>query len=67
MDAEPLQIFDHRVDELGAAALGIEVFVAQHESSGVLGSTLRRDPESTSVAEVQKSGGRRSDTSAIWS
>lgn len=36
-EAEPAQVFHHGVGELGAAALGVDVFIAENESAVVVG------------------------------
>jgi hypothetical protein len=60
-----LQIFDRRLGEFWAAALGIEVFISKDQYSCVLFCPLRGDPESTGVAEMKQAGRRGCDASAV--
>jgi hypothetical protein len=60
-----LEIFDHRPRKLGARPLRIEILIAQDQSSAALGGTLRGDPKGARVSNVKKTGGRRSQASAI--
>jgi hypothetical protein len=45
------------LDELGLAALVVEVFVTEEEGAMVLLAALLSDPESAGVAEVEVAGG----------
>lgn len=64
-DAEPVEIVDHGIDESGAAALRIQVLVAENESSASFGCSLRSRPERSRMAEMEKTGRRGCDASAI--
>ena len=57
-DTEPAQIFEHGIDELSAATLRIQVFVAQDQSSAMLSRPLRGNPECARVSEMQQAGWR---------
>jgi hypothetical protein len=58
--AEPLQIFKHRLHELRFAACAIEIFVAEDEGAPVLQGALLGNPERACVSEVKVTGwGRR--------
>ena len=64
-DAEPAQVFEHGVDELGAGALRVEVLVAQEERAvGVAGSG-EGGPEGCGVAEVEQAGGGGSEAADV--
>ena len=54
MNAKPLQISDHGVDEFRLRPLRVEVFVAQNEGPGVRSGSLRRDPEGSGMAEMKQ-------------
>ena len=62
-DAEPAQILDCGLDKFRPAATGIEVF--NHEGDCPSGSALEGRPKWGGVADVQKSGWRRSEASAV--
>ncbi len=65
MDAEPMEILEHRIGEIRPGALRIQVFVAQNESaSGVARSNIR-GPEGSRVAHMQQSGGRWCDAPPV--
>ena len=51
-EAKPLQGFEHGRDEFQVEALGVHVFVAEHERASVFESALLGDPEGSGVAEV---------------
>jgi len=54
-----MQIFKHGIDKFSAAPLGIEVLISQNEAARILSSTLRRNPECTSVSNMEQTRGRR--------
>src|SRR5271169_1211649 len=64
-DAEPLEVFDHRACELCSRALRIEIFVAENQGAPVVERTLVGDPESAGVSDVEKTGRRGGETTAI--
>lgn len=64
-DAEPAQFFEHGDGEVGARALGIEVFVAEDESAIAGDGPLICRPEGAGVTKVQKAGWRRRKASAV--
>ena len=64
-EAEPEQVFAHGGGELGARALGIEVFVAEVEEAVGGAGALVGDEERTCVAEVEKARGRGSETAGV--
>ena len=53
LESEPAEVLDQGLDEKGAAAGGVEVFIAQHERTAVLGGALLGDPEGLGMTEVQ--------------
>jgi len=57
-DAEPGEIFNHCVDELGAGSLRVEVFVAEEQGAVMLASAVVSGEERCRVAEVEQAGGR---------
>jgi hypothetical protein len=64
-DAEPVQIFDHALHELRAAALRIQVFVAENQLTMMLAGALRGGPERERVTEVEQTSGRWSKTATV--
>ena len=64
-DSQPAQIFEHRRDKLGPAAVGVEILVAKNERATELVRPLSSNQERTRVAEVQIAGGGRRETAAI--
>jgi hypothetical protein len=56
-DAEPKEVFAHGGDELGAGAVGVEIFVAEVEETVGSAGALMGDVEGAGVAEVEESGG----------
>jgi hypothetical protein len=65
LEAEPFEVFEHGFDELGLAALVVEVFVTEEESAVVLLAALLCDPEGAGVTEVEVAGGGGCDASAV--
>jgi hypothetical protein len=64
-DSQPAQVFDHGLHKLGTATLGIQVFVAEDELSALLSAALGCNPECAGVSEMEKTGGRWGEASAI--
>ena len=52
-----MQIFNHGVDKLAAAALRIKVFVSKDERAVVRPGALRGNKECSGMPEMQISGG----------
>ena len=53
-NAEPVEVFDHGMEELEPGALGVEIFVAQDERAQMRASSLIGDPERAGVAHVKQ-------------
>ena len=64
-EAEPEEVFAHGGGELGARALGIDVFVAEVERAVGGAGALVGDEEGAGVAEVEKAGGRGSEAAGV--
>ncbi len=64
-EAEPEEVFAHGGGEFGARALGIEVFVAEVEGTAGGAGALVGDEEGACVAEMEKAGGRGSETAGV--
>jgi len=64
-EAEPVEVLAHGGGELGARALGIEVFVAEVKGAVGDAGALVGDEEGAGVAEVEKAGGRGSETAGV--
>src|SRR3984885_6261271 len=56
-DSQPVQVFDHGVDELGPRTLRVEIFVAQDEDALRVAGADISGKEGAGVAEVEESGG----------
>ena len=65
VDAEPMEVFQHSLSELGARALRVEVFVSEDEYAASIASTFEGDPERPSVTEVKQARGRGSDPATV--
>ena len=65
VDAQPVKILDHGKYELGAAALGIQIFVAENQVAAMLGRALSGLPKRAGMAKVEQTGGRRRETPAV--
>jgi len=65
IDPEPTQILKHCLDKIGTATLGIKIFVSEDENSAPLAGSLGSRPESSSMPNVKKSGGRGRKAAAI--
>lgn len=55
-DAEPPEIAQLGLDELGANAVAVEVLVAENEDTSRLAGAAVGDPESAGVTEVEQTG-----------
>ena len=64
-EAEPVEVFAHGGGELGAGALGVEVFVAEIERAVGGAGALVGDPEGARVAEMEQAGGRGGETTDV--
>ena len=64
-EAEPEEIFAHGGGELGAGALGVEVFVAEIEGAVGGAGALVGDEEGAGVAEVEKACGGWSEAAGV--
>jgi hypothetical protein len=51
-EAEPTQVFDHGVIKVRLGSIGIEIFVAQNQSSLGGERAQVRDPEGAGMAQV---------------
>ena len=65
--AEPAQVFDDRLPELGLAAVAIKVFHPQQQPAAGIPGALPRQPKRAGVPQMKKTGGRRRDSTAIHS
>ena len=65
LQAKPVKVFQHGRDKFRAATVAIEVFVAENERAAMGLGALLRDPEGSSMAEMQKSGGGRREATAV--
>ncbi len=64
-ESQPVEVFDHGLGELGAGALGVEIFVAQDEGAVVVEGTLGCHRKGAGMADVEQTGGRRGETAAV--
>jgi len=63
--AEPAEVFEHGGDELGAAAGGVEVVVAEEQASAGGAGAFMGGPKRERVAEVQVAGGRGGEAADV--
>jgi hypothetical protein len=66
-ESQPVEVFDHGLDELRAGALGIEIFVAEDEGAVAVAGTLSGNREGVGVADVEQAGGGGSEAAAVAS
>lgn len=64
-DAEPEQIFNGGAGVLAAAAVGVKILHAEHQSAVGISRALKGLPEGASMADVEIAGGRRRQTAAV--
>jgi hypothetical protein len=64
-NAEPGEILKDRFCELGAGTVRIEILVAQNQDPSGCFSSLKGDPKRSRMAEMQESGRRGCDSTAI--
>lgn len=64
-EAEPTQVFEHGGDEIEAEADGVEVVVAEKQSAAGGAGAIGGEPKRAGMAEVEVTGGRRREASAI--
>jgi cytokinin riboside 5'-monophosphate phosphoribohydrolase len=62
---EPVQVLDHRVDEVQTETHGIQIVVAQQQRPTGDARSLGRQPEGARMAEMQKARGRRREAAAV--
>lgn len=65
LEAEPAEVFEHGVDVLGFAAVGVEVFIAEDERAVVGLGSLGGDGEGAGVAGVEVAGGGGRDAASV--
>src|SRR5690349_395445 len=63
--SQPFEVLNHGPDKLLARALGIKIFIAEHQRPTLLRSALRRSAEGPGVSYVQQTSGRRRQPAAI--
>jgi len=51
-----MQVFQHRLHKLSARALCIQIFISKDQPTATLCGPLRRNPESSRMADVQQTG-----------
>ncbi len=59
LNSKPSQIFHHCVHKFRAAALRIQVFIAENQLTAILGGTLSGRPKRARVAKVKQPCRRR--------
>ena len=62
---EPAEVFEHSRDKFGPTPRPVEILVAKDQGAIRGTGTLLGDPERASVAEVEKTGWRRSEAAAV--
>ena len=62
---EPFQVFDKSGDEFRTRPGPIEIVIAKNQLAVGSAGALLSDPESPRVAEMEKAGGRRGESSAL--
>ena len=65
LDAEPAQVFDHRIGILVLRALRVEIFIAEHQRATCFLRTPVSRPEGARVSEVHQARWGRSNAAAI--
>jgi hypothetical protein len=66
-NSQPVQVFDHRIDELATTALWIQIFISQNQGPAPLSRTPRRNPERPRVSDMEQASGRRRQAPPIAS
>ena len=65
IQAQPLQILEHRADKRRPTALRIQIFIAQHECALRLARTPVRDRKRTCVSDVKQTRRRGREPPAV--
>ncbi len=65
LEAEPAEVFEHGMDVLGLAAVGVEVFIAEDERALVRLGSLGGDGEGAGVAGVEVACGGGGDAASV--
>jgi hypothetical protein len=60
-----VQVLDHRIDELGTAALRIQILISQNQGPAPRGRTLRGNPKRPRMPDVEQASGRRRQAPTI--
>jgi hypothetical protein len=60
-----VQVLDHCLSKVGAAALRVQIFIPQNKFAPMLFGPLRCNPECARVADMKQASGRRGESAAV--